>query len=97
MRQQQIVVSNRLNHVNHTTASSIPAAQSWVSEMISHFVMRAKFCFFFSGNTNVVQPHRHHHHHHQKRGYHIATTAPQPIANHENVTYYDTQVSTTHK
>lgn len=40
-------------------------------------------------------PQHRHHHHHQKRGYHIATTqaAPQPISNHENVSYYDTQVS----
>lgn len=52
------------------------------------------------GSGNVMAPHRHHHHHHQKRGYHIATTqaaiaavaAPQPIANHENISYYDTHV-----
>lgn len=54
-----------------------------------------------NAGTNVVpqqqqqQQHRHHHHHHQKRGYHMATTpaAPQQIANHDNVSYYDTQVS----
>lgn len=51
------------------------------------------------GSGNVMAPHRHHHHHHQKRGYHIATTqaiatvaAPQPISNHENISYYDTHV-----
>ncbi|XP_031641271.1 uncharacterized protein LOC116352663 isoform X2 [Contarinia nasturtii] len=46
------------------------------------------------GNANVMPQHRHHHHHHQKRGYHIAPTqggAPQPIPNHENISYYDTQ------
>lgn len=48
----------------------------------------------FLGSTNVVPQHRHHHHHHQKRGYHIAaaTTQAQPIANHENIPYYDAQV-----
>lgn len=68
-----------------------------MGENVNLFLKRFLFCDWGGrlGNANVMPQHRHHHHHHQKRGYHMATTpaAPQPIANHENVSYYDTQVS----